>query len=188
MPREAGTPGAAIALGGCSRRRSTSFVPEVVPPHIPVGRMHSRARAVFASPERDFHRPWRLNWLLFGREMIPGCAGKAKEGAACIPPHALSRQSGVRLPGEGFPPSLAVNGRTQCYMVRMEGLEPPRVTPLEPKSSASTSSATFAVSARHSSSRLGRPGSLHDREKERGLARTKPLRMVGRGGVEPPTR
>ena len=32
MPREAGTPGAAVALGGCSRRRSTSFVPEVVPP------------------------------------------------------------------------------------------------------------------------------------------------------------
>src|SRR5690348_4785925 len=30
-------------------------------------------------------------------------------------------------------------------LVRKEGLEPSRVTPLEPKSSASTSSATFAI-------------------------------------------
>jgi hypothetical protein len=29
-------------------------------------------------------------------------------------------------------------------MVRVEGVEPPRVSPLEPKSSASTSSATLA--------------------------------------------
>src|SRR5690348_18461062 len=33
----------------------------------------------------------------------------------------------------------------RCFLVRKAGLEPARVAPLEPKSSASTSSATFAL-------------------------------------------
>src|SRR5271167_587730 len=58
-----------------------------------------------------------------------------------------------------------LNGQKSRDMVRAEGLEPPRLASLEPKSSASTSSATPA----HSRGSPGRPGPPEGRPYNRGI-------------------
>ena len=61
-----------------------------------------------------------------------------------------------------------------CELVRKERLELSRVTPLEPKSSASTNSATFALVPRTVDYRAARTRAA--------------LEMVGRLGLEPRTK
>ena len=64
-------------------------------------------------------------------------------------------------------------------LVRTGRLELPRVTPLEPKSSASTSSATFAQHGR-----LSANPAPQDRRKKKGPVETGPWRLVGRPRLE----
>jgi hypothetical protein len=82
-------------------------------------------------------------------------------------------------------------------MVRMGRLELPRVAPLDPKSSASTSSATFAKRLVSDVCAQPPPGlrtstassnSASEAKKEGCDHRHKPSLLVGRVGLEPTTR
>src|SRR5580700_11409645 len=76
-------------------------------------------------------------------------------------PSAQNQAAADGAAAESERPYVTGPGDASRVMVRMRGLEPPRVTPLEPKSSASTSSATSA----------GKQGGRYDGERRGGQGR-----------------
>ena len=99
--------------------------------------------------------------------------------------------SPVAASGNGHTGAIGTSrpGRNHRQLVRKGGLEPPRLAALEPKSRASTNSATFAMLTQGTI--VAGPPIKRKPDRQRGLARKKPpdhsdgFQMVGCQGFEP---
>src|SRR5690606_25090530 len=88
---------------------------------------------------------------------LSSCVGSCRERGGWPPAWEHTRDGDARRRLQGMP---AAGPAGRAGLVRKGGLEPPRLAALEPKSRASTNSATFAL--RHcSDGPSGRPSTRH---------------------------